>query len=104
MFLVDLPNQDPSKPWIVIEQQFKNREEAIAFTQKIWNTDEQGKLNLISYDGEYYTIDVPNPNYSSSNNQFLEVEGFRHKSDAIDFVIANYNADEEGRVSLINSV
>lgn len=102
-FLVDLPNIDSSQPWIII-QMFDTKEEALAFTKKIWNTNDEGLLCLISEDGEYYIVDVPNPNYKSNNNQFLEVEKFHHKSDALDFAMSNYHTDRHGCVSLISKV
>lgn len=38
------------------------------------------------------------------NNQFLTVEGFHHKADAIDFAQEAYKADTEGMISLISEV
>lgn len=131
-YLIDIPNLDPSKPWIVIKE-CDTKDKAISFTKKTWGA-ENGYLCLISYDGEYFNIDVPNPNYTSTNrllskstltrsafeyeasyskrdrqnatynNQFLTVEGFHHKADALNFAQENYQTNDDGYVSLISRV
>ena len=73
------------------------------FGDRTFNT-EQGLYCLLSFDGDCWVVDVPNPNYTSTNNQFLNVEGFHHEADALDFAIANYQANDEGCVSLISKV
>ncbi len=101
-YLIDIPNLDPSKPWIVIKE-CDTKVKAISFTKKNWSA-ENGYLCLISHDGEYFNIDVPNPNYTSTNNQFLTVEGFYHKADALNFAQKNYQTNDDGYVSLISRV
>ena len=101
-YLIDIPNHDSSKPWIIIKS-FDTRDRAVAFTKRIWGA-EDGLLSLVSQDGDEWVVDVPNPNYTSTNNQFLNVEGFHHKADALDFAIANYQTNDEGCVSLISKV
>ncbi|NJO98210.1 MAG: hypothetical protein HC764_21270 [Pleurocapsa sp. CRU_1_2] len=64
-YLIDIPNLDPSKPWIVIKE-CDTKDKAISFTKKTWGA-ENGYLCLISHDGEYFNIDVPNPNYTSTS-------------------------------------
>ena len=102
-FAVDIPPVDSTSPWVVIEI-FDNKKEALNFAQTIFGCDDNGFLCLISFDGEYHCVDVPNPHYQSRNNQFLDVEGFRHLEDAVDFAIANYHADSQGRVCLISKI
>jgi hypothetical protein len=114
-YLIDIPNLDPSKPWIVIKE-CDTKDKAISFTKKTWGA-ENGYLCLISYDGEYFNIDVPNSNYTGQllgkrilsknatyNNQFLTVEGFHHKADALNFAQENYQTNDDGYVSLISRV
>ena len=117
-YVVDVPNTDSSKPWIVIKS-FDTRDQAVAFTKRIWGA-EDGHLCLISQqasgicsldgsisspqDGDEWVVDVPNPNFTSTNNKFLNVEGFHHEADALDFAIENYQANKEGYVSLISKV
>ena len=64
-YLIDIPNLDPSKPWIVIKE-CDTKDKAISFTKKTWGA-ENGYLCLISHDGEYFNIDVPNFNYTSTS-------------------------------------
>jgi hypothetical protein len=109
-YLIDIPNLDSSKPWIVIKE-CDTKDKAISFTKKTWGA-ENGYLCLISHDGEYFNIDVPNPNHTSTsrvqnatyNNQFLTVEGFHHKADALNFAQENYQTNDDGYVSLISKV
>jgi hypothetical protein len=104
-YLIDIPNLDPSKPWIVIKE-CDTKDKAISFIKKTWGA-ENGYLCLISHDGEYFNIDVPNPNYTKAdlcNNQFLTVEGFYHKADALNFAQENYQTNDDGYVSLISRI
>ena len=101
-YFVEIPDVDSSKTWITIKS-FDTKDRAIAFTKKIWGA-ENGYLSLISEDGDEWVVDVPNPNYTSTNNKFLNVEGFHHEADALDFAIENYQANEEGCVNLIYEI
>lgn len=64
-YLIDIPNLDPSKPWIVIKE-YDTKDKAISFTKKTWGA-KSGYLCLIFYDGEYFNVNVPNPNYTSTS-------------------------------------
>lgn len=46
-YLIDIPNLDPSKPWIVIKE-CDTKDKAISFTKKTWGA-ENGYLCLISH-------------------------------------------------------
>ena len=101
-YYIDLPPIDSSKPWHIIKE-FNRREEAIAFCTTTWGLTDC-EYCMLSHDGEYWVVDTLNPCVGGTNNQFLEIEGFTHKSDALDFAIANYQANGEGCVSLISKV
>jgi hypothetical protein len=49
-----------------------------------------------------YYVDVPNPKYPSQEDEFTNVYTTNHKPDAILYAQLFYNADENGRVSLIS--
>lgn len=87
-----------------IIKEFDSKEEAIEFCDRTFNT-EQGLYCLLSFDGDYWVVDVPNPNLNSTNNQFIDVgDGYRLKADALDYASEAYKANEEGCVSLISVV
>jgi hypothetical protein len=102
-YYIDLPNVDPEKPWHIIKE-FDNKKEAIEFCDCTFNT-KQGLYCLLSFDGDYWVVDVPNPNLDSSNNQFIDVgDGYRLKADALDYAQKAYKADSEGNIYLVSEV
>ena len=101
-YYIDLPPIDSSKPWHIIKE-FDTRKEAIAFCTTTWGLTDC-EYCMISHDGEYWVVDTPNPNINSSNDQFLEIEGFHHREDCLDHAIANYGANEAGFVCLLSEV
>lgn len=99
---INLPRVDNSKPWTTIRI-FDTRKEAVKFCNQTWDL-EKGLFCMISQVGNDFIVDTPNPNISSSNNQFLEIEGFTHESDALSFCQEAYGADRNGYVNLISEV
>lgn len=99
---INLPRVDNAKPWITIRS-FDTRKEAIEFCNQAWDI-EDGMFCMVSQVGDDFIVDTPNPNISSSNNQFLEIEGFTHKSDALSFCQEAYGADRNGYVDLISEI
>ncbi|VEP18655.1 hypothetical protein H1P_850012 [Hyella patelloides LEGE 07179] len=100
--LVEIPSVDPSRPWNTIAI-FESKAEAINYADTTFGSS-NGLYNMISHDGEWYIADVPLTIVNSTNNQHVEVESFRHKSDCLDFVQENYHADYDGNISLIATV
>ena len=101
-YILEIPRQDPSLPRHTVKI-FDTKQEAIAYSDEKLGTD-KGWYCMLSYDGEYYICDTPNPNLNSSNNQHLEIETFHHKQDCLDFIQANFNGDSEGNIYLISEV
>ena len=101
-YIVDVPPLDSSKPWHIIKE-FNTREEAVDFCKTTWGLT-NCEYCMLSHDGEYWVVDTLNPCVSnnSSNNQFLTVEGFHHKSNARSFAAENYGANKAGFVSLLS--
>ena len=99
---INLPRVDNSKPWITIRS-FDTRNEAVEFCNQTWDL-EDGMFCIISQTGNDFIVDTPNPCVNSTNNQFLEIEGFTHKEDAISFCQEAYGADRNGYVNLISEV
>ncbi|NJO97617.1 MAG: hypothetical protein HC764_17795 [Pleurocapsa sp. CRU_1_2] len=73
-YLIDIPNQDPSLPWMIIKT-FNHQDLATAFAQRTWQAT-NGLFCLIAYEQQYFNVRVPNPNFFSSTQPFLFVEGF----------------------------
>ncbi|NJL51621.1 MAG: hypothetical protein HC930_04325 [Hydrococcus sp. SU_1_0] len=101
-YLIDIPNQDPSLPWMIIKT-FNHQDLATAFAQRTWQAT-NGLFCLIAYEQQYFNVRVPNPNFFSSTQPFLFVEGFQHYCDALDFAISNYGASETGYINLLKTL
>ncbi len=101
-YILEIPRQDPSLAWHTVKV-FDTEEEAIAYSDKKLGTT-RGYYCMLSYDGEYYIADTPNPNLNSTNNQHLAIEAFFHKEDCLYFIQANFNSDSEGNIYLISEM
>ena len=99
-YIVDVPPLDSSKPWHIIKE-FNTREEAVDFCKTTWGLTNCNYC-MLNHNGEYWVVDTLNPNIDSTNNPFLEIEGFHHKSDAIDFAQSCYGANKAGFISLLS--
>lgn len=100
---INLPRVDNLKPWTTIRS-FDTRKEAVYFCNQTWDLKD-GMFCMISQIGNEFVVDTPNPCVSSStNDQFIEIEGFTHKSDALSFCQEAYGADRNGYVNLISEI
>ncbi len=99
-YTIEIPSTDLSKQWHILAY-FDTEEQAIAFSDEKLGTD-KGWYCMISYDGDWWVCDTPSPNLGNKNNQFLEIESFKHKEDCLDFVKANFpDARSDGSIYLI---
>ena len=101
-YLVSVPHKNIRNAWIIIKT-FDTRDRAVAFANKTWSAD-NGYVCLISHDEKYFTLRIPNPNYALDNKQFVCVKKFNNRTDALSFAIENYEANNDGSVSLISRV
>ena len=101
MYLVEVPNVDPSKAWQTVAE-FKTRSQAIAFSyDNLCCTN--GWYPMLTTNGSYWSCDTPNPQLKSRNNQFLTIEEFELECDCLDFIRANFpDANADGNIYLIS--
>lgn len=100
IYTIEIPKTDPCEQWHTLAY-FDSEEKAIAFSDEKLGTN-QGWYCMISYDGEWWVCDTPSPNLGNKNNQFLEIEAFKHKEDCLDFIKANFlMARPDGSIYLI---
>ncbi|MBW4532477.1 MAG: hypothetical protein KME09_00920 [Pleurocapsa minor HA4230-MV1] len=100
--IIEIPNQDPSKPWIIVKS-FERQAMAITFAKRVWGA-EKGFLCLISEEAAGYVVKVPRLSYSPNNNQFIIIEKFERQIEALKFVQEKYRANQDGYISLISEI
>lgn len=98
-YFVEIPCVDSSLPWHNA-QNFESKVEAIKYADNTLGSID-GWYSMMFFDGRYFIANTPNPAASTRSNKYLEIEAFHHKSDCLDFLEANFNADSQGRVNLI---
>ena len=101
-YSVSVPHKDISNGWIIIKT-FNTRELAADFANIVWGA-EDGYICLISRNIKYFSLKIPNPDYVLTNDQFLRVRKFDNKADALSFAIENYEANNDGCISLISKI
>lgn len=100
-YIVEIPRIDPSLPWYTLEV-FESQTDAVNYADHKLGSN-NGWYNMMKYDGKYHTVTTPSPDsLTSSDNQYLEIEAFHHKSDCLEFIQANFNATNEGNIYLIS--
>ncbi len=103
MYTIEIPNIDDFDRNIIVNK-FSTESEAIYFCDKYLGC-QSGYYSLMSFDGEYYSCDLPNPDYIKHPNQFLVIEEFVHEQDCLDFIYANFpDVNPNDKEVLINLV